>query len=66
MGREMMKMVKSYIPGIIIIYRYRKFLFTLSLVLKGIFLNGRNEEISTTKILLHTLMSTPLKFSQLL
>lgn len=66
MGSEMMKMVESCIPGIIITYRYNKFLFNLSLVLKGIFLNGKSEEINTTKILLHTLVSTALIFSWLL
>lgn len=54
-------MVESYIPGIIITHKYHKSPFTLSLVLEGISLNGRNEEINTTRFLLRTLISTALK-----
>ena len=54
-------MVESYIPGIIITHKYHKSPFTLSLVLEGISLNGRNEEINTARFLLRTLISTALK-----
>lgn len=54
-------MVESYIPDIIIMHKYHKSPFILSLVLKGISIDGKNEEINTTRILLHTLRSTALK-----
>lgn len=54
-------MIESHIPDIIIKHRHHKSPFTLSLVLEGMFLNGRNEEINTTRLLLHTLIPAALR-----